>query len=96
MKKTLVKMIKLLYLGISILDISKILVYEFWYDYIKPVYGDRTKLSYTDTDSFVIYIEAKDFFEDISNDLERQFDTSMMKMTKDRFQQVIIKITRSF
>ena len=71
MKKTLVKMIKLLYLGISILDISKILVYEFWYDYIKPVYGDRTKLSYTDTDSFVIYIEAKDFFEDISNDLER-------------------------
>ena len=76
MKKTWVKMIKPLYLGMSILDISKTLMYEFWYDYINPKYGDRAKLCYTDTDSFIIYIKTEDFFEDISNDVERWFDTS--------------------
>ena len=50
MKKTKVKMNKPLYLGMSTLDISKTLMYEFWYDYIKPNYGDRAKLCYTDTD----------------------------------------------
>ena len=76
MKKTRVKMTKPLYLGMSILDISKILMYEFWYDYIKPKYGDRAKLCYTDTDSFVIHIITKDFFEDIFNDVQRWFDSS--------------------
>ena len=70
MKKTRVKMIKPLYLGISILDISKTLMYEFWYDYIGPKYGDKAKLYYTDTDSFIINIKTKDFSEDISNDVE--------------------------
>ena len=51
MKKARVKMTKESYLGMSILDISKILMYKFWYDYIRPKYGDKTKLSYTDTDS---------------------------------------------
>ena len=54
MQKTKVKMTKRIYLDMSILDISKILMYEFWYDYIKPKYGDRAKLCYMDTDSFVI------------------------------------------
>ena len=76
MKKTWVKMIKPLYLGMSILDISKTLMYEFWYDYIGPKYGDKAKLCYTDTDSFIINIKTEDFFEDISNDVERWFDTS--------------------
>ena len=76
MKKTKVKMIKPIYLGMSILDISKTLMYEFWYDHIKPKYGDRAKLCYTDTDSFVIHIITEDFFEDISDDVERWFDTS--------------------
>ena len=76
MKKIGVKMTKPLYLGMSILDISKILMYKFWYDYINPKYGDRAKLCYTDTDSFIIYIKTEDFFEDISNDVERWFDTS--------------------
>ena len=76
MKKTWVKMIKPLYLGMSILDISKTLMYEFWYDYIKPKYGDRAKLCYTDTDSFIIHIITEDFFEDISNDVEAWYDTS--------------------
>ena len=66
---------KPLYLGMSILDISKTLMYKFWYDYIKPKYGDRAKLCYTDTDSFIIHIITEDFFADISDDVERWFDT---------------------
>ena len=76
MKKARVKTVKPLYLGMSILDISKTLMYEFWYDYIGPNYGDKAKLCYTDTDSFIINIKTEDFFEDISNDVERWFDTS--------------------
>ena len=76
MKKTRIKMTKPLYLGMSILHISKLLMDEFWYDYIIPEYGDRVKLFYTDTDSFIIYIKTEDFFEDISNDVEKWFDTS--------------------
>ena len=76
MKKTRVKMTKPLYLGMSILDISKLLMYKFWYDYISPKYGDAAKLCYTDTDSFIINIKTEDFFEDIFNDADRWFDTS--------------------
>ena len=75
MKKTRIKMIKPIYLGMSMLDISKMIMYQFWYDYIKPKHGDRAQLCYTDTDSFVILIQTDDFFEDISNDVERWFDT---------------------
>ena len=67
---------KPIYLGMSILDISKTLMYEFWYDYFKPKYGDKAKLCYTDTDSFIIHIITEDFFVDISDDVERWFDTS--------------------
>ena len=78
MKKTKVKMNKPIYLGMSILDISKTLMYEFWYDYIKPKYQDRAKLCYMDTDSFVIHIITEDFYKDIANDVEKKkwFDTS--------------------
>ena len=76
MKRTRVKMTKPLYLGKSVLDISKILMHKFQYDYISPKYGDKAKLCYTDTDSFIIYIKTEDFFKDISNDVEGWFDTS--------------------
>ena len=76
MKKTKVKMNKPIYLGMSISDISKMLMYKFWYYYFKPKYGDRAKLCYTDTDSFIINIIIEDFFEDISNDVEVWYDTS--------------------
>ena len=76
MKKTKVKMNKPVYLGMSILDISKTLMYKFWYDYIKPKYEDRAKLCYTDTDSFIIHIITEDFFEDIADDVTKWFDTS--------------------
>ena len=60
----------------SILDLSKILIYEFWYDYIKPKYGDRVKLCNTDTDSFISHVINEDFYEDIAVDVERWSDTS--------------------
>ena len=75
MNKTKVKMIKPLYLGLSILEISKILMYEFWYDYMKPKYNDNVKLCYMDTDSFVMNIKTEDFCKDIANDVEKRFDT---------------------
>ena len=71
MKKTKVKMNKSVYLGMSILDISKTLMYEFWYDYIKPKYGDRAKLCYTDTDSFIIHNMTEDFYKDIADNVEK-------------------------
>ena len=73
------KKTKPLYFGMSILDISKTLMYKFWCDYINPKYGDRAKLCYTDTDSFVIYIKTKDIFEDIFNDVEIWFDASTVR-----------------
>ena len=76
MKKAKVKMNKPVYLGMSILDISKTLMYEFWYDYIKPKYNSKAKLCYMDTDSVVINIFTEDFFEDSKNDVERWFDIS--------------------
>ena len=82
------KKTKPLYFGMSILDISKALMYKFWCDYINPKYGDRAKLCYTDTDSFVIYIKTKDFFEDISNMMLRDalIHLAIMKMIRDLFQ----------
>ena len=62
MKKTKLKMNQPVYLGMSILDINKTLMYKFWYDYIKPNYEDRSKICYTDTDSFIINIITEDFF----------------------------------
>ena len=76
MKKTKVKMNKPVYLGMSILDISKTLVYKFWYDYIKPKYEDRGKLCYMDTDSLIIHIITEHNFEDIADGVTKWFDTS--------------------
>ena len=76
MKRTEVKMNKPVYLGQAILDISKTLMYEFWYDYIKPKYGDKARVCYMDTDSFIMHIKTEDFYKDINNDVDKWFDTS--------------------
>ena len=76
MKKTKVKMNKPIYLGLSILEISKILMYEFWYDYMKPKYNDNVRLCYMDTDSFIKNIKTNEFYKDISDDVNNRFDTS--------------------
>ena len=83
MKKTKVnKMNKPIYLGLSILEISKILIYEFWYDYMKPKYGNDVKLCYMDTDSFIMNIKTNDFYEAIANDVENWFDTSNYEVNR--------------
>ena len=68
----------------SILDISKILMYEFCYDYTNPKHGNKAKLCYADADSFIIYIKTEDFFEDISNYVEKWFDTSNYNKNDER------------
>ena len=82
MKKTKVKMNKPIYLGLSILEISKTLIYEFWYDYMKPKYGDNVKLCYMDTDSFIIHIKTEDFYKDIANDVEKRIDISNYEVNR--------------
>ena len=76
MQKIKVKMNKPIYLGFLTLDLSKIVMYEFWYDYVKPKYGKKAKICYMDTDSFIIYIKTEDFHKDIADDVEKIFDTS--------------------
>ena len=82
MKKTKVKMNKPIYLGLSILEVGKILMYEFWYDYMKPKYNDNSKLCYMDTNSFIMNIRTNDFYEDIANDVENRFDTSNYQVNR--------------
>ena len=89
MKKAKVKMNKPLCLGMSILDITETLMYEFWYDYVKPKYSDKAKLCYMDTDCFVINIFTEDFFEDINYDVEDGLiHRTMIRLIKDHFKQV--------
>ena len=76
MKQVKVKINKPIYLGLSILEISKIIIYEFWYDYMKRKYGDMVKLCYTDTDSLVMTIKTKEFCKDIAQGVQERFDTS--------------------
>ena len=76
MKKTKVRMNKAIYLGLSILEISKILMHDFWYDYMKPKYNDNVRLCYMDMDSFIMNIKTNDFYKDISDDVDNRFDTS--------------------
>ena len=76
MRKVKVKMNKPIYLGLSILDVSKLTMYEFWYDYVKSKYEDKARLRYMDTDSFVVNIKIKDFYKDIAKNVKETFDTS--------------------
>ena len=75
LRKTSVKMDRPIPVGQDILDNSKELMYEFYYDYLKVKYDDKVKLCYTDTDSFIIHIQTEDFFKDIANDVNDWFDT---------------------
>ena len=67
---------KSVYLGLSILEINKTLMYAFWYDYIKPKYQNNVKLCYMDTNSFIIHIKSENVYEGIADDIEKRFDTS--------------------
>ena len=76
MKKTCIVYDKPVYLGMCILDISKTLMYDFHYNYMKKKYGEKAKLLFTDTDSLAYEIQTEDFYKDISEDVEAKFDTS--------------------
>ena len=73
---------KPIYLGLSISEISKTLMYEFWYDYMKPKHNDNVKLCYMDTNSFIMNIKTNDFYKDIANDVENRFDTSNYEVNR--------------
>ena len=77
LKRTRILMNKFVYLALSILEVSKIVMYEFWNDYVKPKYGEKVKLCYMSTDSFIVYIKTKDTYVDISKNVETRFDTSL-------------------
>ena len=76
MKKTSVKMNKPIYLGLTILSLNKILMYDYWYNEMKQKYKDKKKLCYMDTNSFIMHIKTEDFYKDIADDVERMYDTS--------------------
>ena len=83
MKKTQTYINKPAYLGLSILEVSKILMYEFWYDYVKPKYSEKVKLCYMmDTDSFIVYIKTDDIYKDIAKDVETRFATSNYELDR--------------
>ena len=69
-------MSKPVYLALSILDLSKTVMYEFWYDYLKPEYGENVKVCYMDTNSFIAHVKTDDIYKDIAEDVEKRFNTS--------------------
>ena len=73
---------KLVYLELSILELNKILVYEIWHNNLKSKYGEKAKLCYMDTDSFIVFIKTDDIYEDIAEDVETRFDTSNYELDR--------------
>ena len=73
---------KSVYLGLLILDLSKTLMYEFWYDYVKLKYREKTKLCYIDTNSFIIYIKTDDIYKEDTEDVETRFDMSNYELER--------------
>ena len=69
-------------LGLSILELSKIAIYEFWYDYVKPKYKDKAKLCFMDTESFIVYIKTKGICPQTAKDVEARFDTSNYELDR--------------
>ena len=66
---------KPVFLGLSISEISKLVMFELWYDYVKPKYREKTELCYMDTDSFMVYMKIKEIYVDIVKRVETGFDT---------------------
>ena len=76
MKKTPV------YLGLLVLEISKMVMYQFWYDQAKPKYGEKSNLWYMDTTNFIVCIKTEDIYSDPSKDVKKRFDTSNYKLDR--------------
>ena len=82
MRKTQKLMKKPIYLGLLILDLSKTVMYELGYDYVKPKYGENSKLFYMDTGSFIVHLKTEDIFKDIVEHVETRFDTSNFELDR--------------
>ena len=82
MEKTEIFMNKPIHSGLSIVELSKILMYEFCYNYVKPKYGEKIKLCYMDTDSFILYIKTGDIYKDTAEYVETRFDTSNQELDR--------------
>ena len=65
---------KPVHLELSILELSKILMYRRWYDYVKPKYGQKARLRYMDKDTFIVYIKTDDIYKGIKEDIKTRFD----------------------
>ena len=74
---------KTVHLGLSILELSKILLYEFWYDYVKPIYGKKSKIVLYGY-SFIIYIKIDDIYKNIAEDIETRFDNSNYELERPK------------
>ena len=73
---------KPVYLRLVILELSTILIYGFWYEYVKPKNGEKAKLCYVETDIFIAYIKTDDTYKDIEEFVETRFDTSNYELDK--------------
>ena len=82
---------KPVYLGLSILELSKIVMCEFCYDYVKPKYGEKAKLYYMDTNSFIVDIKADDTYKDIEEHVQTRFDTSNYELKRELLKKKIKK-----
>ena len=82
MRKTQILMNKPVYLGLLILDLSKTIMHEFWFNYIKPKYDKNAKLYSMDTRSFIVYAKTDDIYKDIAEDVEIRFDTSNFEIDR--------------
>ena len=81
-KKTKIIMNEPVYLRLSIVELSKVLIHEFRYDHVKPNRGEKAKLCYMDTESFVVYIKTWNIYKDIAEDVKTRFDTSIYELDK--------------
>ena len=72
MKKTHILVNQPVYIGLSILDLSKTVMCEFWYDYVKPKFSENGNICYLDTDTFIVYIKAGDIYKDIVEDVKKK------------------------
>ena len=82
MRKTQILMNKPGYLGLSILDLSKTVIYEFWHDYVTPKYVENVKLCYMGTESFIVHVKTADIDKDIPEYVETGFVTSNFELDR--------------
>ena len=92
MEKIEITMNKPVNLDLSVLDLSKTVMYEFWYDYVKPKYGKNAKFCYMDTGSFIIHVKTDDIYKDIQNMLKKNFNTSKFEIERPLFKEKTKKV----